>query len=301
MKWRGSVVLTKLEELLQAGAYLGVRKEADRVLLEGNLSIRDQGAVLRLACRARLHLADFYAAAKLGERAIELAREAEDINTLGMAHFDLGVAYTHVGDANNAEQNLNAFLALYPQMTWDDAYEGKAYYNLSVIHRQRKQWYTAIQELEKAAQIFERIGRRNERARCALDAARCYLTLGASSLAAPHLDHVEEYLHATPDDVLSADLICEKALYYRLEGDIATSSQLCQEIFMPGRQGIGSHHLGEAAWIMGENALDIGRMEEAQVFVNMALDHAARCNWPGLMNLGCDLHRRVAARMAVGA
>lgn len=293
--------LEKLEALLKAGAFLQVRREADRLLLEGNLSVRDQGFVLRLACRACLYLADYYAAAKLGERAVERSREAEDTNTLGMAHFDLGVAYTHIGDTYGSEQHLESFLALYPQMTGVEAWEGKAHFNLAIVHRQRKQWHIAIETLKSAAAVFGRTGQKLERARCALDTAWCYMMLGASALAAPHLAQVEEYLHVNPDDTLSADLICEKALYYRLEGDIVSSSNLCQEIFVPGRQGVTSHHLGEAAWVMGENALDLGRMEEANIFVNMALDHAARDNWPSLMNLACDLRRRIATHSAAGA
>lgn len=293
--------LGKLDQLLGAGAYLQVRKEADRLLLEGGLSVQEEGAVLRMACRASLSLADFYAAAKLGERALERAREAGDLNTLGNAHFDLGVAYTHIGDTHLAEQNLDAFLTLLPQMEGAESREGKAFFNLAIIHRQRKQWHTAVQTLERAAILFERHGQKMERARCALDTAWCYLMLGTSAMAAPHLAQVEEYVSRFEDEDLATDLICEKALYYRLEGEIATSSQLCQEVFTPGRPGVTSHHLGEAAWIMGENALDLGRIEEANIFANMALDHAARDTWPSLMNLACDLRRRIAARTAAGA
>lgn len=271
------------------------------MLLENGLSVQQQGAALRMACRASLSLGEFYAAAKLGERALERAREAGDTETLGRAHFDLGCAQTNIGDTTSAEENLTAFLSLLPQMSGVERWEGMAHYNLSILHRQRKQWHTAIQTLERASALFERNGQQAERAQCALDQAWCYLMLGAPSLAAPALAQVEEYLGQQADDSLSADLICAKALYYRQEGDIAASSRLCQEVFAPGRQGVTSHHLGEAAWIMGENALDLGRIEEANLFVNMALDHAARDNWPSLMNLACDLRRRVAARMAAGA
>lgn len=291
----------KLEELLKADAHLQLRRESDRLLLGGELTVQEQGAVLRLACRACLYLADYYAAAKLGERAVERAREAEDTATLGMAHFDLGVAYTHIGDTYGAERHMEAFLSIFPRLNGYGAWEGKAHYNLSLVRRQRKQWHTAIETLEKAARIFEGAGQKMERARCALDMAWCYLMMGATALAAPHLAQVEEYLQNNPDDTLSADLICEKALYYRLEGDITTSSQLCQQIFMPGRLGVTSHHIGEAAWVMGENALDLARLDEAHLFVNMALDHAARDNWPTLMNFACDLRRRIACQMAVGA
>lgn len=265
------------------------------------MSVQEQGVALRMACRACLSLQDYYAAAKLGERAIERAKESGDTDTLGRAHFYVGCAYTYIGDTYAAEENLQTFLSLYSMMTGVQRWEGTAHYNLSIVHRQRKQWNTAIQTLEQATALFELHGQKRERAQAALDTAWCYLMQGASHLAAPYLTQVEEYVEAHPDDSLSADLICEKALYFRLEGDIAKSSNLCQEIFMPGRQGVTSHHLGEAAWIMGENALDLGRIEEANLFVNMALDHAARDNWPSLMNLAGDLRRRIASRMASGA
>lgn len=293
--------LVKLEQLLGAGAYLQVRREADRLLLEGNLSVQEQGAVLRMACRAGLSLAEYYGAAKLGERAIERAKEAGDTVTLGKAHLDLGYAYLYIGDTYGAEENLKAFLALLPDLPGLERWEGMAHYNLSHVHRQRKQWHLAVAALERAAALFGQFGQQAERAQAALDLAWCYLMLGTSPLAAPYLVQVEEYLSQHQDDGLSADLICEKALYHRLEGDIPTSSRLCQEIFIPGRQGITPKHLGEATWIMGENALDLGRLDEASLFANMALDHAASDNYPTLMNLACDLRRRIATRNAAGA
>lgn len=295
------VPLVKLEQLLGAGAYLQVRREADRLLLEGNLSVREEGLVYRTACRACLSLAEYYAAAKLGERAVERANEAGDSMTLGRAHFDLGSAYLYIGDTYGAEQNLEAFLSLLPSLTGLERWEGMAHYNMSHVHRQRKQWPNAIVALHRAAGLFERTGQKAESAQVALDLAWCHLMLGEPTFAAPHLAALEEYLRTHHDDGLSADLICEKALYYRLEGDIPTSTRLCQEIFMPGRQGVTPKHLGEATWVMGENALDLGRMEEASLFANMSLDHAARDNYPTLMNLVCDLRRRIASRMAAGA
>ncbi|MFZ5823529.1 MAG: tetratricopeptide repeat protein [Bacillota bacterium] len=291
----------KLEQLLGAGAYLQVRREADRLLLEGNLSVREEGSVYRMACRACLSLSEYYAAAKLGERAVERAKEAGDELTLGKAHFDLGSAYLYIGDAYGAEQNLESFLALLPSLTGLERWEGMAHYNMSHVHRQRKQWAKAVVALQQAAELFERRDQKFERAQVALDLAWCHLMLGETALAAPHLTRLEEHLRTHHDDALSADLICEKALYYRLEGDISTSTRLCQEIFMPGRQGVTPKHLGEATWVMGENALDLGRIEEASLFANMALDHAARDNYPTLMNLACDLRRRIATHLAAGA
>lgn len=295
--------LAKLEQLLSTGAYLQVRREAERLLLEGGLSVGEQGVALRMACKACLALQEYYAAAKLGERAIERAKEAGDRDTMARAHFYVGCAYTYIGDTHAAEQTLHAFLALAQGISELESWEGIAYYNLSILHRQRKQWGTAIQTLERAARIFDAKGQKAERAQASLDLAWCCLMLGATPLARPHLDQIAAYLQEQdePDEGLAVDLICAKALLYRLEGDIATSSHLCQTVFLPGRQGVTSHHLGEAAWIMGENALDLGHLHEASLFVNMALDHAARDNWPSLMNLAGELRQRIAARTAAGA
>lgn len=291
----------KLEHLFVAGGYLQVRREANRLLLEGKLSVHEQGIVLRLAGRACLQLGEYYAAAKLSERATERAHEVQDVELLCKARFDLGYAYLYIGDPYGAEENLHAALSLLKKMAGLRHWEPMIHYNLSAVHQQRRQWHTAVEALERAARLFEEFGQRAERTQCDLDLAWCYLMLGVSSLAAPHLAKIEEHLSHHLDDMLSADLICQRALYYRLEGDIARSSHLCQEIFVPGRKGVTAKQLGEATWIMGENSLDLGRFDEANLFVNMALDHATRDNYPILMNLACDLRRRIASRAAIGA
>lgn len=287
--------MSKVEQFLAAGAFLQARREAERLLLGGELAPRDQGRAYRLACRACLSLQELFAAAKFGERAVERARGTHDQETLGKAHFDLGCAYTQIGDTHLAAEHLEAFLTLLPQLTGVERWEGLAYYNLSVVHRQRKQWSTAIQLLEQADWLFRKHAQLPEQAQVALDLAWCHLMLGDPAKAAPYLESVEVHLSHHPDDRLSADLICERALYFRLKGDLPAATELCRALFTPKRQGVGDHQLAEASWIMGENALDLGRRSEAAIFADLALNHAVKANWPSLMNLACDLRRRIKA------
>lgn len=289
-----------LQTLLRGAAYLQVRREADRLLLDGALTDRERGQVLRLACRAAAGLSDWYAAVHLGQQAIDLAALAGDTETLGRAHFDVGTASTHIGDTHAGEHHLQEFLRLSPGMTGVELWEGMAHYNLSVICRQRWQWAEAIQVLDRAGALFERNGQTAGCAQVSLDMAWCHCMLGDAGSARPHLAQLEEYLGTHHDDTLAADLLCARALLTRVEGDLAGSTRTCIEVFLPNRPGVTAHHLGEAAWIMGENALDLGRTEEAMAFASVALDYAARDNWPSLMNLAGDLRRRIASLTTTG-
>lgn len=293
--------LERVGQLLREGAYLQVCQEAEQLLQDGGLTPHAESGLLRAACRACGSLQDYYAAVKYGERAIEIARRIGNIDIQGRAHFDVGVSYVYIGDTHAAERNLAAFLALAPSMKGVEKWDGKAYYNLSFVFRQRKDWRKAVEALERAVILYEQHGEDALRAQAHLDIAWCYLMNGKPAEAKPFVDAVGEFVacHETHD--LVNDFLCLKALYCRCAGDISTSARLCAEIFIPGRKGVTSRHLGEVAWIMGENALDVGHLNECEVFASMALDYAIRDNFPTLMNLGSDLRRRLSARFPAGS
>jgi tetratricopeptide (TPR) repeat protein len=286
--------LAKLRQLLEAGAYLLARREADRLLV-GDLSAAEQGMVLYLASSAALSLRDLFAAIRLGERAIAKAQEAGDRTAQSGAHLTVGQAYALIGDPGVAEQHLEAFLAIRPaeMARWD----GLAHQALARAYLQQRAYPAAIERLERAVELHQAWGQLGDRARAAIDLARCYLAVGAPSLAASHLDWVGHYLSDSPSPELTADLLCCRALQARLEGDIAESARLCQELFVPDRPGVTSHHVGEAAWIMGENALGMAHLEEAHLFAEWAMEHAMRVNSPNLMNRILLLKRRIAEQM----
>jgi tetratricopeptide (TPR) repeat protein len=296
------VPLRRLEQLLAAGVYLQAKREADRLLLMDDLDLRMRGWAERGACVASLHLHQYYAAAKHGERALNLAEQAGDPDLMARAHYDLGVVYVHIGDSRLAEEHLRTFLAMADQLESDrERHVAVAYYNLSRVFRQRRNHADAIAELKRAGALFQQIGNRWLAVRCHQDIAWCVLMDKQPDEATPHLAEMEAYLQEHADDGLAADLLCEQALWHQLKGNVATSMVLCEEVFQPGRAGVSDHHMAEAAWIMGENMLLVGHFQEAQVFANMALEHAVKDGWPLGMNLACDLRRRLLEQTIPGA
>ncbi|MFZ5825816.1 MAG: hypothetical protein ACOY94_16075 [Bacillota bacterium] len=292
----------ELIELLRSGAFQQVRERAEEMIRAGGMTLTEEGQVLRLACRASTGMAAYYDAVKLGERAIERATQAGDTPTVAKAHFDLGCSYLYIGDTVAVRRHLGEFLRLLPAVPELKVWEGIAYYNLAHAHAQRKEWQTAIETLNRAATLFDQAGQSRERASCALDTAWYYLQLGAPHLAADHIRQLEVYLEGHHDDHVTANnLVCVRALHARVAGDLAASSRFARELLVPGRPGVDDRHRGEACWILGENALDLGRLEECGAMVDLAAEHAARDNYPTLMNLTSDLRRRYSQRLAAGA
>ena len=285
--------LVRLRQLFDSGAYLQARREAER-LLPGDLTAVERGEVLYMAGRAALLLGDLYAAVRLAEQAAEAAAEAGDAATESSARLSLGEACLRIGEARRAADHLAAYLARRPDAM--ATHDGDAHWFLALAHQQMRDYKAAIGHFEEAAACFTARNRSQDRARATLGLARCYLGVGAPALAEPHLTWVNEYLRANPSEALAAELLCARALQAHLEGDLAASARLCQELFVPGRPGVGPAHIGEAAWIMGENALEVGRLEEAHLFAEWAMDHAMQANSPGLINRILDLQRRVRAR-----
>ncbi|MBP2019346.1 tetratricopeptide (TPR) repeat protein [Symbiobacterium terraclitae] len=285
--------LARLRQLFDSGAYLQARREAER-LLPGDLTAAERGEVLCLAGRAALLLGDLYAAVRLTEQAAVAAAAAGDAATESSARLSLGEACLRIGEARRAADHLSTYLARRPEEM--AAHDGDAHWFLAMAHQQLRDYAAAIGHFEEAAASFTARRRSHDRARALLGIARCYLGVGAPDLAEPPLAAVNEYLRENPSDTLAAELLCARALQAHLEGDLAGSARLCQEVFVPGRPGVTPGHIGEAAWVMGENALEIGRLEEAHLFAEWAMDHAMQANSPGLINRILDLQRRIRTR-----
>lgn len=286
--------LAKLRQLLETGAYLLARREADR-LLAGDLTGGQRAIVLQMACRASLGLRDPFGAAKLGQLAIDSALAAEDMETLADAHLAVGQAFGLIGDPTAAEQHLECYFALRPSRA--ERWDGAALHALARAYQQQRAYPAAVERLEQAIALYEAAGQLFDRTEATLDLARCFLLTGSPELAEPHLDWVSAHLGESRSPAVTALLLSSRALLARLKGDIAESARLCQELFVPDRPGVTPYHIGEAAWVMGENALDLRRLEEAHLFTEWALDHAMRANCPNLMNRILELKRRIAAQM----
>ncbi len=285
---------THVEQLLAAGAYLQARREAERLLSGEDAPQSHAGRLHHLASRAALQLKDLFGAVRHGEKALTHAQETGDSTLMATVRFDLGCAYTQIGDGHLASSHLLAYLQAQPPDRLSRSHIGTAYCNLAQIARQRKQWAEAIGWLLKAREFAESANH----AALELDLAWAHLMLGLPDLAQGHLAEAEHHLDDHPDERLTTGLLYHRALYHRLKGELATSTALCQELFTPGRRATGNQPLAYAAWVMGENALDLGHPSEAMLFVNLALDHAVKGNLPPVMNLAGDLRRRISSAIA---
>lgn len=285
--------LAHITQLLTTGAYVQAKREAERLIKEGNLAVADEARTWLLACRAGLYLHDPFDAARSGERALELAAAAGNAAEIAEIHYYLGSAYADIGDVGLAEHHLQAFLAVLPAQQPLAEHGARAYSRLGGVYRQRREWDRAANALARAAMCFTLDGDAGAAARCTVSEAWCQMMGGNPERAGTCLGAVEAYLARARDDILAVELLCHRALLARLLGQVGTSTALCEEVFQPGRGGVKPDHLCIATWVAGENALDLGCVGEARTFVDLALRHAVTANRPDLMNLAGGLRRRL--------
>lgn len=285
--------LEKLRQHLERGEYVQARREAERLIHVGDLSGSTLVQAYRGAALANFYLQDVFAAAKLGEKAVELAGSLGDWELIGKTRSDLGTIYSKLGDSHLAREYLLSFLVdldRYPDLRRSEA---AVHHNLGLVYRQRKEYENSLTSHHMAATLFERQGDH----RLKVDAIRgviwCLLTMGDPVAAWPYIEQVSAYVRDHQDEMLSASLLTDLAQYYRLIGDIKTSMDFCEEALVPGRPGVDDHILATASVIAGENALDVGQRREAGMFAGFALDYALKAKHPLLMNRASSLRRRI--------
>lgn len=286
--------LERLRQHLTRGEYVQARREAERLIHVGDLTGANLVQAYRGAALAHYYVQDVFAAAKLGEKALERASAIGEWELIGRARYDLGEFYLTLGDSHLAREHLAQFLSDLPHYPQIQGLEAKAHHNLALILRQRREYEKAITYHETAASLH----RRENRDREAMEAVRgiiwCHLAASRPAAAWPYIEQVSMYLQSHSDDGLSASLLTDLAYYHRLSGDIRTSMDFCEEALVPGRPGVDDHILATACVIAGENALDVGQHKEAGMFANLALDFALKAKHPFLMNRASALRRQVA-------
>jgi tetratricopeptide (TPR) repeat protein len=281
--------LKRLESLMASQHWAQARKEADR-LLAADLAATDRGRVCRAGGFAALQCGDLERALSLGHEAIDLGRESGDFQTEAEAHFVVGTASLLSGEVGAAERHLLQFLdmetAASPRLP-------HAHFNLGVLAEQRESYRDAIAGYELALGLWLRAGQTRQVIRCYRSLAWCHLLLGEAPGAVPYLKRMEMQLRVRDDAEFRFWLLTDRSVLSRLEGDLAQSVALCEEVFaQTGAPGMLDEHLTAAAWVTGENSLDVGRLELAKVFADLALAYAMKSNWSLMIRKACDLRRR---------
>ena len=285
--------MDKLRQYLTRGEYLRARREADRLIQTGELAGPSLVQVYRVAAYAHYYLQDVYGAAKLCERALDLALELPPAELIGRCRYDLGEIYLTLGDLHLAREHLVQFLSEVDHHPILQPLEGKAHHNLALIFRQRREYENALAAHHLAASLFQRDGNLRQMIEAIRGVIWCHLTMNQPQAAWPCIQQVSAYLQDHQEDRLTASLLTDLAYYYRLAGDTKRSMDFCEEALVPGRPGVDDHILATACAIAGENALDVRRYQEAGMFANLALDYALKARHPLLMNRATTLRRRL--------
>lgn len=286
--------LSRLHTLLASQYWAQARKEVDR-LLSTDLSPSDRAHAYKSGGFAALQCGEYFAAIEMATRAIRQAAEAGETGAEAEAHFVAGTAYLFVGDHPLSEQHLVRFLDMSTSLPDMGSKVPHAHFNMGVLSEYRGNYHDAVAGYERALSLWLQAGVTKQVVRCYRHLAWCHLLLHQPDQALPYLNRIEMQLRVREDPEYRFWLLIDRAFYCRLNGQLADSLALCEEVFaQTGSPGLSDDHLTEAAWITGENSLDVGRTHEAMIFADLAIQYAMRANWPFMMNRANNLRTRAA-------
>lgn len=271
-----------------------VKMQALAVALDQRRLPAERASAFARAATASVELREFYGASRQAEAGLWLALAANDAPVIADLHFLLGQVSIWIGDMAKAEDNLLAFLAITEDIVADmDPRLGMARYNLGLVFGQYKRFVDARDCFVAAIPPLLAASLPANAARAHLDAARAEMYLDDLLAAEEHIALAIQILNAHHDAVVETHLLCYQAQLQHLAGDVEESDNSCRAVFQPDRHGVTDQHRGEAAWIMGENALASGRVSEAQLFAELAIKYATQFMYPWLINQAINLRNRV--------
>lgn len=289
---------TRLEELARykaAGEHLAAIRLAEALLAAPERLTRLESVLIaRAGFTAGSAMEQFHLAAAFTVIEERCAQETLDSDLIAVAAFHRGTALLYLGDTHLSQERLLQFVALdMPHRHGLNSYRGPALFNLGIAYMLGKEYQQAVRSFMSGQAVFEAACDYRGAIRCNLEAAWAELLDDSPEPAGRYLDRAITLLAEYPEQDLQAVCLCHRAYYHHCLGDISTAARLCEEVMTPGRSGVTSHQLSEAAWIAGECALATGHMEAARMLSALALDEAITAKWPALMNRAGDLARRV--------
>lgn len=287
------MLLARLNQHLARREYVQARREALRLVQEGTATGSDLAQACRGAALANWALQEVHAAIHWGKRSLDSIDPLCDHALATIMRGELGEFFLTLGDTHEAVRYLQSSLADLEKSGELTELTPRLWQSLGQAFSQRIDYTEAAQAFDRAALLFRDL----QMHRSAVEAVRL---AGANLLyaclpeqARPRLDAVSEYLRQAPDDRISACLLCDLALYYRLHGALKKSTDLCEEALIPGRPGVDPSILATACSIAGNNALDLGCRDEAATFAALALEYAITTRHPRQINQAVALRRRI--------
>jgi len=288
--------LSRLKHFLAHEQYREAQREGERLIHLEPLDEEDLAMAYKGTAMASYYLREVFGAAKLGEKALEVAQRTSNWELINKTRFDLAEYYLTIGDYAETRDHLIRLLTDLqhcPNLTWVEAW---AHHNLALVFRYHHQYDSALASHHLSADMFQRQGDSRRMMEAWRGIIWCYLELGRTEDALPYLYRLSHHLNEEPHEQLAASLLTDWAHYYQKTGDLRSSMSFCMDALSPNRPGVDDHIMSTAAAIAGENALTLNRLEEAQIFAGLAEEYALRARRSALMNRATQLRRRLCER-----
>lgn len=207
------------------------------------------------------------------------------------AHLRAGTALTFMADSPVAIDHLDAVLTISRDTPLPTLTLGLAHYNRALNFVRQHRYAAALEDYRCAASYYRDCDELRKWAHATRGAAWCLLHLDRAPEVPPYLDELADYVNRTSDDSIRFKLWVDRALYLRQTGDLESSSSLCHMAL--AERLAGPEVWTEAAWIAGQNAMDMKHWPFAEQMAAKALQHAIEAEWPHAMNQANRLRQRI--------
>lgn len=285
-----STLLGELERCLARSQWNQAKRVAQALLLlpEGTLTARELGQLYYGYGRACTWLQEYYASARLLEKAVVHALQARDWDSLGFARCNLGVSLLAVGDLPAANEAFATYYLDMSRYKEAKACEGHVRYNNALALRRQHRHGEAIVAYQLALNIFVEKGRTREAADCHQNIAWLFLLDRKTEEALPHLECAQSYVDALPPDY-RVQMLVSWAYYHYVRGEVGEAVELALDVMTTTQVGVVAHHRSEAAWVAGQAALMVMRYGLAKRLALKSQQEAIAAGEPELMSQACKL------------
>lgn len=289
----------QIGERLRRGEYVQARRLAEAVLGLEDGTIGEKAQAACLGAEAAYRLDDIQAAIALARRAVDLATEAGDCDTMGRGLFRLCGALIVAGDSPMALEAAEQFLAglqdRWPHLEAELA--AKMHTNLGLIYRTRRRYPEAMQAYWQALVRFQSARDVEGEIRCRQQLSWLLLDLAELDEAEEHLTQASALLSPdVPGYVVPLQLTVEAVL--RLEqGRFTEALELAHEVLTPGRPDVNADNKAVALYVAGMCSLRSGQAPTARMFLQMAREAAIQSGLASVMNMVQKLHLALIEQM----
>lgn len=266
----------ELEARLLGGDYRGVLERAAELLPPSVPSSTEAAWAAVMACRAAGALRNWGRAVSWAERGLALGPDPE---AEGWLNLLLGTALMYTGDAFRSERCLRAFLQRAGNLPGLSRLLPDGLFNLAHLLRfLRRDPVEEAEAFERAAEAFAGRGRFSQVLLCQVEAGWSYLMAEQPEAALPALEAANAGLAQHGDPTVQVYVQLCWAYYHRLNGDLARSQAICQEL--EARPDLTAGQRADVGWLLGSNARTLGDLTSAASWAEKAYELALEDLWP---------------------